>query len=156
MTEHRWAFDELIAPTYLDRVLRRATAHPDPIVVYLVGEPGARQLEARRMLRGAMRPGTVVLDPDLLRGTHPDHFQLVNNTPRAADELVRPDTEDWQAEAEAYVRERRGDLLIEADFTSAADFALSTARFARAGYRIEVVALAARAADSRQPAAHPR
>ncbi|MEU9405751.1 zeta toxin family protein [Streptomyces sp. NPDC048281] len=148
--EHRWAFDELIGPTYLDRALRRAATRPDPVVVYLVGEPGARQLEARRMLRRAMRPGTVVLDPDLLRGTHPDHFQLVNDTPRTADELVRPDAEDWQAEAEAYVRERRGDLLIEADFTSAGDFALSTARFARAGYRIEVVALAGRAADSRQ------
>ncbi|WP_405759552.1 hypothetical protein [Streptomyces sp. NBC_00073] len=51
------------------------------MVVYLVGEPGARQLEARRMLRRAMRPRTVVLDPDLLRGHHPDHFQLVNAPP---------------------------------------------------------------------------
>ncbi|WP_331718875.1 zeta toxin family protein (plasmid) [Streptomyces sp. NBC_00161] len=144
--EHRWAFDELIAPTFL----RKATFRPDPLVVYLVGEPGARQLEARQMLRRAMRPRTIVVDPDLLRGHHPDHFQLVNDTPRTADELVRPDAEDWQAEAEAYVRERRGDLLIEADFTSAADFALSAGRFARAGYRIEVVALAARASDSRQ------
>ncbi|MFI5672181.1 zeta toxin family protein [Streptomyces sp. NPDC051704] len=144
--EHRWAFDELIAPTFL----RKATFRPDPLVVYLVGEPGARQLEARRMLRRAMRPRTVVVDPDMLRGHHPDHFQLVNDTPRLADELVRPDAEDWQAEAEAYVRERRGDLLIEADFTSAADFALSAGRFARANYRIEVVALAGRAADSRQ------
>ncbi|MFI8504550.1 zeta toxin family protein [Streptomyces sp. NPDC085524] len=103
------------------------------------------------MLRRAMRPGTVVVvDPDLLRGHHPDHSQLIADTPRLADDLVRPDAEDWQAEAEAYVRERRGDLLIEADFTSAADFALSAGRFARAGYRIEVVVLAARAADSRQ------
>ncbi|MFE0508851.1 zeta toxin family protein [Streptomyces sp. NPDC058964] len=151
--QHRWAFDELIAPTHLDRAMRRAAAHPDPIVVYLVGEPGARQLEARRILRRAMRAGTAVLEPDLLRGTHPDHAQLINDSPRAAEELVRCDAEDWQAEAEAYVRERRGDLLIECDFTSAADFASSASWFARAGYRIEVVALAGRAADSRQPAA---
>ncbi|MBT2446200.1 zeta toxin family protein [Streptomyces sp. ISL-43] len=144
--QHRWTFDELIAPTFL----RKATFRPDPLVVYLVGEAGARQLEARRMLRRAMRPGTVVLDPDVLRGHHPDHFQLVNDTPRIADELVRPDAEDWQAEAEAYVRERRGDLLVEADFTSTADFTLSAGRFARADYQIEVVALAGRAADSRQ------
>ncbi|MFG2979245.1 zeta toxin family protein [Streptomyces sp. NPDC048331] len=146
LNQHRWTFDELIAPTFL----RKATFRPDPLVVYLVGEPGARQLEARRMLRRAMRPRTVVVDPDLLRGHHPDHFQLIDDTPRLADELVRPDAEDWQAEAEAYVRERRGDLLVEADFTSAADFALSAGRFARAGYRIEVVVLAARATDSRQ------
>ncbi|MFH8642331.1 zeta toxin family protein [Streptomyces goshikiensis] len=144
--QHRWTFEELIAPTFL----RKAAFRPDPLVIYLVGEPGAQQLQARRMLRRAMRPHTVVVDPDVLRGHHPDHFQLVNDTPRLADDLVRPDAEDWQAEAEAYVRERRGDVLIEADFTSAADYAASAARFARADYRIEVVALAGRAADTRQ------
>ncbi|GLV88427.1 hypothetical protein Slala03_81160 [Streptomyces lavendulae subsp. lavendulae] len=102
------------------------------------------------MLRRAMRPGTVRLDPDDLRGAHPDSFDLVNTTPRLADDAVRPDAEAWQIEAEAYVRERRGSLVIEADFTSAADFRLSAHRFARAGYRIEVVVLAGREADTRQ------
>jgi predicted ABC-type ATPase len=144
--EHRMAFDELIAPSFL----RKASFRPDPLVVYLIKEPGTRHLEARRMLRRAMRPGTVLLETEVLRGTHPDYAQLVTDTPRTADELVQADTEDWQAEAEAYVRERRGDLLIDADFTSTDDFTLSAARFARAAYRIEVVVLAGRAADSRQ------
>ncbi|MFD0622319.1 hypothetical protein ACFQ2K_05230 [Streptomyces sanglieri] len=47
--EHRWVFDELIAPSHL----RRVTMRPDPI--YLIGEPGAGQLLAGRMLRRAMR-----------------------------------------------------------------------------------------------------
>ncbi|MEV7417707.1 zeta toxin family protein [Streptomyces sp. NPDC089919] len=149
--QHRWVFDELIAPTYLDRPLRRSAApHRDPVVLYLVGEPGAGHLLASRMLRRAMRPGTVRLDPETLRGAHPDSFELVNTTPRLADDAVRPDADAWQAEAEAYVRERRGDLLIEPDFTDADGFALSTSRFARAGYQVEVVALAGRDADSRQ------
>ncbi|MGN5382487.1 zeta toxin family protein [Streptomyces lasalocidi] len=125
--EHRWAFDELIAPT----LLRKSVFRPDPLVVYLVGESGAQELETRRMLRRAMRPGAVLQDPDLLRGTHPEHFQLVRDTPRIADERVRPDAQDWQAEAEAYVRGRRGDLLIAADYTSAADFAVSAGRSGR-------------------------
>ncbi|MFE3556905.1 zeta toxin family protein [Streptomyces sp. NPDC059193] len=144
--QHRWVFDELIAPSHL----RRATFRPDPVVVYLVGEPGAGQLLAGRMLRRAMRPRPVRIEPDLLRGSHPDHFQLVTDSPRIADELVRPDAEAWQAEAEAYIREQRSDVTIAADFTTVADFTVSAARFARARYRIEVVALASRAADSRQ------
>ena len=145
-SEHRWVFEELIAPSYL----RRATTRPDPTVVYLVGEPGAGQLLAGRMLRRAMRPGTVRLALEDLRGSHPDYFKLVTDSPRSADELVRADAEAWQAEAEACVRERRGDVVIEADFTSAADYCVSAGRFARVGYRIEVVGLATRAADSRQ------
>ena len=144
--EHRMAFDELIAPSFL----RTASFRPNPLVVYLIADPGARQLEARRMLRRAMRPGTVLLETEVLRGTHPDYAQLVTDTPRTANELVQLDTDDWQAEAEAYVRERRGDLLIDADFASVDDFVLSADRFARAAYRIEVVVLAGRAADNRQ------
>ncbi|MCX5434694.1 zeta toxin family protein (plasmid) [Streptomyces sp. NBC_00257] len=144
--EHRWIFDELIAPSYL----RRTASRPDPVVVYLTGEPGTRKLEASRMLRRAMRPGTVRLDPRSLRGSHPDYSRLVTDSPRLADEAVRADAEIWQAEAEAYVRERHGDLVIEAGFATAADFETSAGRFARAGYRIEVVALAGRAEDSRQ------
>ncbi|MFE6912280.1 zeta toxin family protein, partial [Streptomyces erythrochromogenes] len=64
--------------------------------------------------------------------------------------FVLPDAEAWQAEANAYVRERSGSLVIETDFSTAADFRLSANRFARAGYRIEVVVLAGREADSRQ------
>ncbi|MFF1511838.1 zeta toxin family protein [Streptomyces sp. NPDC058326] len=144
--EHRWAFDELIAPTQL----RRAVFRPDPVVVYLVGEYGAGQLMAGRMVRRAMRPRPVRIEPDRLRGAHPDHFQLVSDSPRIADELVRPDADEWQAEAEAYVREQRSDATIEADYLTVDDFRLSAARFARARYRIEVVALASQAADSRQ------
>ncbi|MFJ5142794.1 zeta toxin family protein [Streptomyces sp. NPDC088707] len=144
--EHRWAFDELIAPTSL----RRTVFRPDPFVVYLVGEYGAGQLMAGRMVRRAMRPRPVRIEPDSLRGAHPDYFQLVNDSPRIADELVRPDADEWQAEAEAYVREQRSDATIEADYLTVDDFRFSAARFARARYRIEVVALASRAADSRQ------
>ncbi|MFD4763661.1 zeta toxin family protein [Streptomyces sp. NPDC058439] len=99
---------------------------------------------AGRMLRRAMRPRPVRLEPDLLRGSHPDFFQLVTDSPRITDELVRPDAEAWQAEAEAYIRERRSDVVIEADFTTAADFTISAARFARARYRIEAPWLRAR------------
>ncbi|MFB6818640.1 zeta toxin family protein [Streptomyces sp. NPDC056347] len=144
--EHRWIFDELIAPAHL----RRASSRPDPVVVYVVGEPGAGQLTAGRVIRQAMRQRPVRIEPDRLRGAHPDHFQLVTDSPRTADELVRPDAEAWQAEAEAYVRERRGDVTIEANYLTVDDFRLSAARFARARYRIEVVALAGRAADTRQ------
>ncbi|MFD3700725.1 zeta toxin family protein [Streptomyces sp. NPDC058646] len=144
--EHAWVFDELIAPSFL----RRAVFRPDPLVVYLVAEPGARSLEAGWMLRRAMRPGTVLLDPGVLRGSHPDYFQLVIDQPRTAPEAVRPDTEAWQTEAEAYVREWRGELVIKSAFADVDQFIVSAARFARAGYRIEVAAIAARPTDSRQ------
>ncbi|MEU8434546.1 zeta toxin family protein [Streptomyces sp. NPDC029216] len=152
--EHAWVFDELIVPSYL----RRITSQADPAVIYLVGEKGAGQLLAWRMLRRAMRPGAIRLDPENMRGSHPDYLALMATTPRIVGEAVRPDAEEWQAQAEAYVRECRGDLVIEADYAGPAEFLASVDRFARAGYRVEVVVLAGREADSRQGAliAHAR
>lgn len=131
-----------------------ATADPQPpsrpCVPRVRLGPGAGRLRAWRRPRAAAGAGLYPAAPVARRGVllgeggaAENSFDLVNTTPRIADEAVRPDAEAWQAEAEAYVRERRGRLVIEADFTSVADFRLSASRFARAGYRIEVVVLAA-------------
>lgn len=70
---------------------------------------------------------------------------------RIGCDLYKPAHRQYAAALAADVRrERRSDVVIEADFTTVADFTTSAARFARARYRIEVVALASRAADSRQ------
>ncbi|MEV4874293.1 zeta toxin family protein [Streptomyces syringium] len=60
------------------------------------------------------------------------------------------DYQAWQARAEGYVRERRGDVAIEITPGSAEQFLNSAGLFHQSGYRVELVALAVRAADSRQ------
>ncbi|WP_254710034.1 zeta toxin family protein [Streptomyces lunaelactis] len=68
---------------------------------------------------------------------------------------IRADYQAWQQQAEAYVRARRGDLVIEIAPGSAAQFLSSAAASHQAGYRVELVLLGVRAADSRQgTAAH--
>ncbi|MEU0009468.1 hypothetical protein ABZ079_35970 [Streptomyces sp. NPDC006314] len=52
--EHKWVFDELIAPSYLSGIVPR----DDPRAVYVLGQQGAGKLLAARMVKRAMRPGT--------------------------------------------------------------------------------------------------
>ncbi|MFD9574154.1 zeta toxin family protein [Streptomyces sp. NPDC059982] len=56
-------------------------------------------------------------------------------------------------QAEAYVRARRGDVLIEAAPASGEEFLASALPSHEAGYPIEVIVVAVRAADSRQATA---
>ncbi|AXK37814.1 ATP/GTP-binding protein [Streptomyces armeniacus] len=145
--EHRWIFDELIVPSYLGGIVPQER----PVAVYVLGQPGAGKSQAADLVQHAMAGrGATRIAGDDLKPMHPDYHQLLREQPRTAGEAIRADYRAWRAEAEAYVRARRGDVVVEAAPGSGEEFRLSAARFAAAGYRIEVVALAVRAADSRQ------
>ncbi|MFF7975813.1 zeta toxin family protein [Streptomyces sp. NPDC007905] len=143
--EHRWIFDELIAPSYLKHIVPR----DDPRAVYVLGQPGAGKLLAARMVRRAMRPGTTRLVGDDFKASHPDYYQLLRDDPRSAGAAIRADYKTWFAQAEEYVRLRRGDVLIEGAPGSAEELFDSALPFATTGYPVELVVLAVRETDSR-------
>ncbi|MGO4417228.1 zeta toxin family protein [Streptomyces sp. MCAF7] len=143
--EHRWIFDELIAPSHLSGIIGR----DDPRAVYVLGQPGAGKLLAARMVKRAMRPGTAHLVGDDFKASHPDYSRLLTEDPRNAGAAIRADYRSWFAEAEAYVRMRRGDVLIEGAPGSTEEFLASALPFATAAYPVELVVLAVREADSR-------
>ncbi|RSS84927.1 ATP/GTP-binding protein, partial [Streptomyces sp. WAC02707] len=142
--EHKWVFDELIAPSYLNGIITR----PDPRAVYVLGQPGAGKLLAAPMVRRAMRPGTTHLIGDDLKAQHPDYYKLLREDPRGAGAAIRADYRAWFTQAEGYVRERRGDILIEGAPGSVQELFDSTLPFAAAGYPVDLVVLAVREADS--------
>ncbi|MGW1910334.1 zeta toxin family protein [Streptomyces sp. NPDC002076] len=142
--EHRWIFDELIAPSYLSGIVSR----DDPRAVYVLGQPGAGKLLAARMVKRAMRPGTTQLVGDDFKASHPDYLRLLEEDPRNAGAAIRADYRAWFAEAEAYVRRHRGDALIEGAPGSVQEFLASALPFAADGYTVELVILAVREADS--------
>ncbi|MFB7825316.1 zeta toxin family protein [Streptomyces hydrogenans] len=143
--EHDWIFDELIAPSYLGGIIGRT----DPRAVYVLGQPGAGKLLAARMVRRAMRPGTTRLVGDDLKAQHPDYVRLLRDDPRGAGAAIRADYRAWFTRAEAYVRDRRGDVLIEAAPGSTQELFASALPYAAAGYPVDLVVLAVREADSR-------
>lgn len=145
--EHRFIFDELIVPSYLDDI----TPHDQPVVVYVMAQPGAGKTRAARLVQRALRgrrPSRIVGED--FKASHPDYRQLLLRSPRGAGAAIRADYRAWQTQAEAYVRARRGDAVIEISPGSVEQFLESATLFQQANYRIELVALAVREADSRQ------
>ena len=147
--EHAFVFDELIVPMMLSAV----TPQEQPLVVYVAGQPGAGKTRAAHLVRRAL-PGAVHLSGDDFKVMHPDYWDLLHTDPRHASSKIRTDYRAWQAKAEAYVRERHGHLVLETTPADAAAFAAGALRFRRAGYRVELLVLAVRGADSRQGTAH--
>ncbi|WP_033953646.1 zeta toxin family protein [Streptomyces sp. CNQ431] len=100
------------------------------------------------MVRRAL-PGAVRLFGDDFKAASPDYFDLLRDDPRGAGAAIRADYRAWFTEAEAYVRARRGDVVIEAAPGSREEFLASARPFAAGGYQVELVVLAVRAPDSR-------
>ncbi|GGY79032.1 ATP/GTP-binding protein [Streptomyces omiyaensis] len=144
--EHRWIFDTLIAPSLLEGI----TPQERPVAVYVMGQPGSGKSTTARVLRRALRDRPTHISGDFFKASHPDYYDLLREEPRTAGERIRADYRAWQAMAEAAVRERRGDVTIEIAPGSAAGFVEGAMAYRRAGYRVELVVLAVRAADSRQ------
>ncbi|MGW2600008.1 zeta toxin family protein [Streptomyces klenkii] len=144
--EHRWIFNELIAPSLLEGI----TPQERPVAVYVMGQPGSGKTSLTPMLRRALRGRPTQISGDNFKAAHPDYLTLLREEPRTASERIRADYRAWQAMAEAYVRQRRGDVVIEIAPSSAASFVEGAMLYRRAGYRVELVVLAVRAADSRQ------
>lgn len=144
--EHQWVLRNVIVPG-----LGEITGHDNPVAVYVMGPPGAGKSELARLIRRSMRerrPTAIVGDD--FKAAHRDYLPLLEEYPRTASAKIRADYQAWQAEAEAYVRERRGDVVIEIAPGSAAQFLAGAVRYHQAGYRVDVVVLGVRAPDSRQ------
>ncbi|WP_309238903.1 zeta toxin family protein [Streptomyces lunaelactis] len=144
--EHRFVFDELIVPMYLSSI----TPHEQPVTLYVMGPQGAGKSYTARMLRRVLRARQPVqIEGGLFKSMHPDYRRLLEEDPRTASARIRSDYRSWQHEAEQYVRERRGDLLIEIAPDDVAHFLEGARRDHAAGRRVELIVLGMRAADSR-------
>ncbi|MEO3978017.1 zeta toxin family protein [Streptomyces sp. CAU 1734] len=144
--EHRWIFDVLIAPSFLEGI----TWQERPVAVFVMGQPGSGKSSMTPTLRRALRGRPTRISGDDFKTAHPDYLELLKEEPRTAGARIRPDYRAWQAMAEAYVRQRLGDVVVEIAPSSAAGFLDSVLLYREAGYRVELVVLAVRAADSRQ------
>ncbi|MFD4866913.1 zeta toxin family protein [Streptomyces sp. NPDC058412] len=145
-SEHRWIFDELVIPGYLSAI----TPQDDPVSLYVMGPQGSGKSYMARMLRRALRQRRPIgIEGGTFKALHPDYRRLLEEEPRTASARIRPDYRAWQEMAEAYVRARRGDMLIEIAPDSVSHFLNSARRDHRAGRRVELVVIAGRAADSR-------
>ncbi|WP_406004912.1 zeta toxin family protein [Streptomyces sp. NBC_00637] len=104
-----------------------------------MGRPGAGKTRAAQMVRRTLRDGPAHITGDDFVFFHPDCLQLLREEPRTASARIRADYRAWQAQAERYVREGRGDVVIEITPENAAAFITSASLYRQAGYRMELL-----------------
>ncbi|MGB4779855.1 zeta toxin family protein [Microbacterium sp.] len=114
-----------------------------PVPVLLGGQPAAGKTQAQRTIL-AEHPGDdlVEVTGDDLRGYHPDYDRLVNEAPLAMPNATAPVSGGLVRLAIEHARTHRYSLLLEGTFRDPAMVTGTATRFAEAGYRVEVAAVA--------------
>lgn len=121
----------------------------NPVVVYVMAQPGAGKSENRHLVPQGGGKATRIAGDDF-KIAHPAYLMLLAADPRTAGERIRSVYQEWQGRVEGLVRGMRGDLVIEISPERTEKFLDDVAAFRDAGYRVELVVLAVRKPDSWQ------
>jgi UDP-N-acetylglucosamine kinase len=121
-----------------------------PILVMLGGQPAAGKTRAQHAITATHPSGQFVdVTGDDLRKYHPDYLRLVTEDPLGMPAATAAISSGLIRLALNYALTHRYSVLLEGTFRDAALVTGTAARFAEAGYRVEVVAVATPAPISR-------
>ena len=152
---HPVGSDEWLSHVFQMRVRQRLfgshTPRPEgPVLVLLGGQPAAGKTQAQRTIL-AERPDDdlVEVTGDDLRVFHPDYRRLARDAPFLMPDVTAPVSGGLVRLAVDHAHAHRYSLLLEGTFRDARMVTGTAARFAGAGYRVEVAAVATPAVVSR-------
>jgi predicted kinase len=112
-----------------------------PVLVLLGGQPAAGKTRAQDAIL-AERPGLVPITGDDLRAYHPDYDRLTVEDPLGMPAATAPVSGGLVRLALDHALAGGYSALLEGTFRDPAMVAATAERFAAAGYRVEVVAIA--------------
>ncbi|WP_454119106.1 zeta toxin family protein [Microbacterium lacticum] len=119
-----------------------------PLLVLLGGQPAAGKTRAQAAIR-AEHPELVSITGDDLRRYHPGYRSMVADNPLGMPAATAPTAAGLIRLALDHAIEHRYPVLLEGTFRDPAMVTGTAARFAEAGYRVEVVTVATPAPLSR-------
>lgn len=121
-----------------------------PVLVLLGGQPAAGKTQAQRTILAEHAGDDLVeVTGDDLRRYHPDYDRLAREQPFGMPNSTAPVSGGLVRLAIEYAHEHRYSLLLEGTFRDPAMVTGTATRFADAGYRVEVAAVATPAVVSR-------
>jgi predicted ABC-type ATPase len=135
--------ERIFAQRIVPQRLSGGKASTEPIVVFVVGQPGAGKTRAQEALLKALdREGAVSIDADDLRAYHPRHDKLALADDLTVANKTHQDASHWVDMAIDHVIARRVDVAVSATFGNPNSAAEKIDRFRQAGYRVEVAVVA--------------
>lgn len=155
MTTESVGSDDWLDAVFQARVKRELFADhaPDqaaPVLVFLGGQPAAGKTRAQHALLSEREADDLVeITGDDLREYHPDYARLADHAPFEMPGATAPVSGGLVARALDHALLHRYSVLLEGTFRDPRMVTETATRFADAGYRVEVVAVATPASVSR-------
>ena len=147
---HAWLAQAFDADVRDELFTGHAPDQAAPVLVLLGGQPAPGKTRAQRViLREHAADDLVEITGDDLREYHPDYARLADHAPLEMPAATAPVSGGLVSLALDHALAHRYSVLLEGTFRDVGMVTATATRFAEAGYRVEVVAVATPAAVSR-------
>jgi predicted ABC-type ATPase len=132
-----------ISARIIESELEGTRAVEEPTAIIIAGQPGAGKSGiTAEALTDLERGGAVVVDVDAYRPEHPNYRALASSDDRTAASLVQHDASLWADELRDAAIASRRNLIIDGTLKSPDGAEELCRQLRRAGYRVELRALA--------------
>lgn len=120
-----------------------------PVALFTGGQPGAGKTKIKDEALREMNHNAVIIDPDELRGYHPDYDNLMKQDNRNAAARVHGDASAWAFELFEAAVQARCNIIIDGTMRNTEKISRQCQRLREAGYRVEVRIMAVSELHSR-------
>ena len=144
--EHQRVFLEEVLP---DAGLEKYTPQEHPRVVILAGQPGAGKGNLRKATEIEFKGEIFAIDPDEQREFHPEAKRWQKELPYGWSQKTNSDAGAWAGELRDAGVERRVNLLVDTTLGDARSATRLIQGLQKAGYEVEIRAVAAHELESR-------
>lgn len=143
--EHQRVFDETILPK---SELAHKTSVDHPRAIILAGQPGAGKGGLVDTALAELKDDVVIVDPDALRGFHPDVKSFREAHPYTWSGLTHPDAGQWATELRDAAVAGHKNLIIDTTLGNGDGAVKLIDTLQKQGYEVEVRAIATHRLES--------
>jgi len=127
---------------YIDDQLNQTSSVDSPVAVIIAGQPGAGKGSLTDSLKEGLNHNLIVINPDDMRGFHPDQEKFQRENDKTASEHTHKDASSWAKSLRNEAIENNRNIIIDGTLGYPKSAENLCKMLSEKGYRIELHVLA--------------
>lgn len=127
---------------HIQKKLNGTSETQAPVAMILAGQPSAGKGRVERYLKNELNNNAITIDPDVMRGFHPDQERLQKENDKTAANYTHEDASRWSEKLRDVAIENKRNIIIDGTLKSPEKAEALCKMLKENAYRVEIHAIA--------------